>query len=269
MRPSDGNHAVPFSCVCVIVQLYRENAVVFDFCVENIQKFAADIGITLIALVPADMYEEYSQRLSCSVEKYEKDFGFNKNLTRLLESLEFKYIILGFDDIYLKSWNSKAIRRLLCAATDEDFNYLRLTRRPPSLGTYSEVRGLRLRRVSSSEAYQASLVYSLINRKLLKSLLTEYKDPWAIEQRVSMSSYTAVFSADVPLIKWKNILVKGKLDYFETRFIAGSRALLRSNIYHRSYSFKRHFFKFISKVLYFLSPTIYHHIKSDGQKARD
>ena len=80
MYLGDGNHAVRLSCVCVIVQLYRWNAVVFDFCVENIQKFAADIGVTLIALVPADMYEEYSQRLSCSVEKYENDLGFNKNL---------------------------------------------------------------------------------------------------------------------------------------------------------------------------------------------
>ena len=109
------------SKVCVIIQLYYKNKVAFDFCIGQAQKLCDEIGITLIALVPAQFHESYTNSLSCKVEQYSEDLGFNRNLACLVRKIQFDYVILGFDDIFLKKWDAKVIRELLHNAIENNY----------------------------------------------------------------------------------------------------------------------------------------------------
>jgi len=249
------------SKVCVIIQLYYKNKTAFDFCIGQTQKFCEDIGVTLIALVPTQFYEIYKGSLSCHVEHYSEDYGFNRNLSCLLGKVKYDYVILGFDDIFLKRWDAKVIGDLLHNAIENNLTYLRLTRRPPSLGDVQQLGKYRVKKVSSSEAYQASLVYSMIRASVLKNMLDSYDDPWSIEQYYVMSAHDKAYSTDVGLISWKNILVKSKIDYFECISLPGSDRLLSDSGFDRVYDFKRHIYKLVTKFLCFYLPSLYHFIK--------
>ena len=247
--------------VCVIIQLYHKNQVAFDFCIAQAQKFCEDIGITLIALVPTQLYERYTNFLSCNVEHYSEDLGFNRNLAWFLGKIQFDYVILGFDDIFLKRWDAYVLRDLLHNAITNDFTYLRLTRRPPSIGDVTKIGGYSVKKVSCYEVYQASLVYSLIKTSELKNILESYEDPWSIEQHYAMSAHDKAYSTDLALIDWKNILVKSKLDYFECFMLPGSKNLLSDSTFDRVYDLKRHIYKLATKFLCLHFPNLYHYIK--------
>ena len=249
------------SKVCVIIQLYYKNKVAFDFCIGQAQRLCDDIGITLIALVPAQFHEAYTNSLSCNVEQYSEDLGFNRNLACLLGKIQFDYVILGFDDIFLKRWDAKVLRDLLHNAIENNCTYLRLTRRPPSLGNASKLGACSVKKITFSEAYQASLVYSLIKASVLKNILESYKDPWSIEQYYAMSAHDKAYSTDLALIDWKNILVKSKLDYFECFMLPGSDNLLSESAFDQVYDFKRHIYKLVTKFLCSYFPNLYHFIK--------
>lgn len=249
------------SKVCVIIQLYHKNQVAFDFCIGQAQKFCEDIGITLIALVPTQFHESYTNSLSCNVEQYSEDLGFNRNLACLVGKIQFEYVILGFDDIFVKRWDAHVLRDLLHNAIANNFTYLRLTRRPPSLGDVTKIGGYSVKKVSCSEVYQASLVYSLMKASVLKNILESYEDPWSIEQHYAMSAHDKAYSTDLALIDWKNILVKSKLDYFECFMLPGSDNLLSDSAFDQVYDLKRHIYKLATKFLCSYFPNLYHFIK--------
>ncbi len=252
-----GNQTALENKICVVVQLYYKNKSIFDFCIDSVQEFCKDIGVSLIVLVPEELHSHYSS-LECNVEKYSCDLGFNKNMLQLIQTLRYEYFMVGFDDLFLTNWKGVSLRQVLNDAVTQNVSYLRLSCRPPSLGGNIEIGDCLAKKITAVEVYQASLVYSLIKSSVLQKMLRSFEEPWSIEMKYDMASEQDVYATNLKLIEWKNLLVKSKLDFFEVMYVPNYKELMVTANFERVYDLKRHIKKVMSKLLCIVSPRLYH-----------
>jgi hypothetical protein len=139
------------------------------------------------------------------------DRGWSTNLKMALSVLNYDYIFLWIDDLFLYEKVDHAfIDKALQTFVELDGNYLRLSPVPPKDIYFNQYFGI----IKNDTIYRASTVMSIWKKSILLDLLHVGESAWEFEYNGSLRSkiHDKFFVLNKSSLRFKNAVVKGSWD---------------------------------------------------------
>lgn len=172
-----------------------------------------------------DIYITTDNNPNCQLlhEKYKINFLIYPSNLSWFDSLRFvvnqylfnhyKYALFTFDDLFIYKVSKDDIIGVLC----REFNYYKLLNTHVNIYNYFDCNGGELNLRYCKDSYIGSLVFTIFNVDYFSDLISKMpKDlnPWEYELQVShfINDKSNFFCAKKSLIKYHNLVIKGKLD---------------------------------------------------------
>ena len=146
------------------------------------------------------------------------DNGWSNNLKYALSVLNYDYIFLWIDDLFLhKKVDHLFITKALETFVNLDGNYLRLSPVPSKDSYFNQFFGL----IKNDAIYRTSTVMSIWKKSVLFDLLHDDESAWEFEYNGALrsKSYDKFFVFNKSSVKFKNGVVKGNWDRYVYKWI--------------------------------------------------
>jgi hypothetical protein len=138
-----------------------------------------------------------------------EDVSWSDNLAKALDRLNYEYILLFLDDLFLTSHvDTKTVLGILDWAVQSKVNYLRFNPSPKADRYHNDITGV----VSPGTVYRTATVMSVWRKDVLLSLLRPGENAWDFEIKGSIRSdefdgFFSTWEKHFPVI---NGVIKGK-----------------------------------------------------------
>lgn len=138
------------------------------------------------------------------------DVSWSDNLIVALQKITEDYVLLNIEDLIIcDRVDHDRLRAIIGKFISGNGNYLRLNPTPKGIDV-----GGALDIVPVGDVYRASTVFSIWRKDILMTILRRGESAWAFEicGTRRTDSYGEWFAAKVCLLKYVNLVVKGKVD---------------------------------------------------------
>jgi hypothetical protein len=138
-----------------------------------------------------------------------KDYSWSDTLYKSIESLDEKYILLTFDDLFLKTKiDTKNITGFVDYVIDNNIDYFQFY---SSISEYTKITDKIVSKNKNSR-YRNATVWSLWKKEVLLDLLDRGENAWEFEDKGSIRSnkYDKFYCVNYPAIPYVNGVIKGK-----------------------------------------------------------
>jgi len=171
---------------------------------ETFQKFWPDIEFPIYLTTN---HIEFESKLFNSL-KIGNELSWSDNLIKSLNKIEENYVLLTFDDLFLKSQiDNLQIKELMQYAIAHDFNYLQFYR---SISLGKRINKILFKKAKGTK-YKNSTIWSFWKKEVLLELLQKDENAWEFEANGNIRSYKYkdFYSTRRNVIPFVNGIVKG------------------------------------------------------------
>lgn len=175
--------------ICIYVDFFSNDKRCLDIVEDQVNHLSATLGW--------DCYINTTSR--------ENNTSWNEAIQEFInDNSKYDYIFVWFDDLYINDLADFTARAndYLNEMNHRDFDYIRLTGKPPAIGA-QVIKGIR--KISTNESYQCSLVGSLWKLPYLNQMLDASESPWSIER----FKHNGNACSATKVTKIKNYYIKG------------------------------------------------------------
>jgi len=157
---------------------------------------------------------DFFQTLAIGEESSWSDY-----LQKCISQIDEKYVILTFDDLFLKRRiDNRVVVPLIERAIEEDWNYLRM--HPSPRGRIHLDTDISL--IDRGALYRTSAVFALFKKDVLNSLLNIEETAWEFERKGSRRSdhLDEFYVSREKVLPYINRVIKSKVDIFAAKELA-------------------------------------------------
>ena len=200
------------SSIALLISTYDASEDLWFPLEQTYQKFWANIEFPVYL---TSNHKEFESNLFTSL-KIGDELSWSDNLIKSLNIIEEDYVLLTFDDLFLKSEiDNSQIKELMHYAIVHDFNYLQFYR---SISLGKRINQTLFKKAKNSK-YKNSTIWSFWKKEVLLKLLDKNETAWEFEvegnnRAADLDNFYSTRSNIIPFV---NGVVKGKWNLLAKR----------------------------------------------------